>query len=410
MWFLFLSLVIFILVLVGPFVCSGAEWSLSPGIDVSQEYDSNIFFTSHKKEDDFQTSLIPSVTVSGKSEKTEISMGSSFFFEKYFSHSELDVVNFENNIGITHQITPRLSISVSGNFKKDDILRTELKTAGLVGVRKKRYIYESDISSSYFITERLRLSVSGGGNLKEYPEGPYSDLNQWYAGTDAQYYIDSRNSMGVVLNYSDSNFKDTSTIKTFSGSLYWRYNISEKSYITLGIGAHTTKTEYRITTLKIYIDPSNPNIAYLIFVKEKETQETSGIIYNFALNHNWTERFSSAFDIIREHYNTVDARGVDHSYLRGRVTYRLTQNSAVGMNLSYDRNDYDDTKYAPEETVEYFKVKAYLTHKFTNRLVLITNLSHAHGRDEIGDKKYNRDRTKISVLFRYSYDRLFSTY
>jgi len=404
----FLIFIIFFLFF--PFNAKGAEWSLTPGIDVYSIYNSNILFTSKDKKEDYQLFLDPKFSVSGDYEVTKLKGDFLFNIKKYFKHSEFDVVNFNNGITINHWFSPKFSLSLSGNFKKDDILRTELERAGIVGVRKKRYIYGFDIYGSYAFSDRFNVGISGGESFKNYPEGPYPDFGQWYLGINPSYNLTVKDNIGLAFNYYDTDFEDTGRIKLTTGYIYWKRDINENTNFTLGFGGRYTKTEYIRTTLKIYVNPQFPYILYLVPIREKITEEKTGLIFNFSINHNWTEKFLSSVDIIKEYYTTVDARGIDHTYLRTRSGYKLTQKLAIGVNLSYDRNDYESQKYLPKEKVDYVRINPYTTYKISKNLSISGNFSYEYSKDKIETREYIKNRVKFFILLRYNYNKLFSTY
>jgi len=390
--------------------CFSADWSFNPALDISNGYDSNVFFTSKNKVTDYKTIFTPKASIIGRTERTELKTDLSVIIEKYFEHSDLDMINSDNTITLTYQATPKFSTSISTIFKKDDTLTTELTRAGLAEVRKDRFKYGFDLSSTYLFTDRFSMQISGGGQFNVYPDGPYPDLDLWQANINSMYQLNPKDSIGFFANFTDAQFEESGEIKTLSGYLSLRRDLTEKTYITGGIGYRYTKTEYEVTTLRLFINPANPNIGIIIPITEKETSEDTGLIYTFSLNNDWTSRFSTILEVSKEHYNSADARSIDHTYIRANFKYKLTERANISYTLSYDSNDYEETKFLPEETKDYIRIMPYFSYNITKDLVVTLRSSYEYGNYEIGDRSYNRNRFKTLFTIKYNWDRLFSTY
>jgi len=390
--------------------CFTADWSFNPELDISSGYNSNVFFTSKNKITDYETIFTPKAYIIGRTERTELKTDLSVIIEKYFEHSNLDMVNSDNTITLTYQATPRFSTSISTFFKKDDTLTTELKRAGLAEVRKDRFKYGFDFSGTYFFSDKFSMQVSGGGQFNVYPDGPYPDLDLWQASINNTYQFNTKYSIGFLVNFTDAQFEESGEIKTASGYLFLRRDLTEKTYITGGIGYRYTKTEYEVTTLRLFINPENPNIGIFIPITEKETSEDTGLIYTFSLNNDWTSRFSTILEVSKEHYNSIDARSIDHTYIRAKFKYKLTERAHINYTLSYDTNDYEETKYLPEETRDYIRIMPYFSYNITKNLVLILRSSYEYSNSEIGDISYSRNRFKTFFMVKYRWERLFSSY
>ncbi len=390
--------------------CFSADWSFNPGLDISNGYNSNIFFTAKDKTTDYETIFTPKARIIGRTERTELKTDLSVIIEKYFEHPDLDMVNSDNSITLTYQATPRFSTSISTFFEKDDTLTRELKRAGLAEVRKDRFRYGFDLSGTYLFTDRFSMQVSGGGQFNVYPDGPYPDLDLWQASINSMYQFNPKDSIGFFVNFTDAQFEESGEIKTVSGYLFLRRDLTENTYITGGVGYRYTRTEYEVTTLKLFINPANPNIGILIPVTEKETSEDTGLIYTFSLNNNWTARFSTILEVVKEHYNSADARSIDHTYIRANFKYKLTERAYINYVLAYDTNDYEETKFLPEETRDYIRIMPYFSYKITKNLIVALRSSYEYSTSEIDNRTYDRNRFKTFFTVKYSWKRLFSSY
>jgi len=384
----------------------GADWSVSPAVSLTQEYNDNILFSRHDEQDDFIAKLKPSIEIIGQTEQTQFKLNSSVTGEKYFDHSNLDTLITDNTASLRHYWNEKLSTTLSANFRKDNVLETEIERAGLTGVRKDRYRYGFDLSGTYAFSDTLSLTLGGGGSFSEYPNGPYPDLDLWQVSVNPMWAISPKDTLGLLVNYYDADYKDVGTIRTLVQSLYWRRDLTEKTYIVLGAGYRRTRTKYKVSTLSIIIDPGTGALI-ITPVEKDETSTDSGFIFNFSLNYKWTERFSTTVNAGREQYNSVDARSIERSFIRGTLRYRLTEKASVNCNMGYDITNEEGRL---GEDTDYVRVAPYLSYRYTEKLTFRLGGSYEYKKNETDTYSYSRNRFRSWFTVTYQWPRLLASH
>lgn len=387
-------------------VTRAADWSFTPGIEVSEEYNDNVLFTKRDTLEDFITRIKPNMQFLGKTEQTQLQLDSTVIGETYYEYGHLDTINTDNKASLDRRWNPKFLTTLTGTFKKDETLETELERAGQWGVREDRYRYGFDLSGTYALSDILSLTVGGGGTFSYYPDGPYPDLDLWQINVNPAWAINLRDSTGLFINYYDADYEDASSVRTFAGSLYWRRDLSDTTYFVLGTGYRYTWTRYGVQNIRLSIDPDT-GFFVLELVEVRQTGEDDGFIFNFELNNDWTERFSTVVSAGREHYNAVDARGINRNYIRTTLKYRLSETVSGNCQFGYDTTTEDGP--AGEDT-DYVRVAPYLSWRFTRNLSLRFGGSYEYSQEETGSDNYDRNRFKGWIIVSYKYPRLLASH
>ena len=67
-----------------------AEFRLTPGVELRQEYDDNIYLEADDEEDDFITTVTPSLLMAWESPRIDLSLSARINFQKYYDHTDED--------------------------------------------------------------------------------------------------------------------------------------------------------------------------------------------------------------------------------------------------------------------------------------------------------------------------------
>lgn len=390
-------------------VTRAADWSFTPGIKASEEYNDNVLFTKKDTLEDFVTSIRPNMQLLGKTEETQLRLDSTIIYENYKRYGHLNTIDTDNKLSLDHQWSPKFLTTLTGTFKKDKILETELQRAGQVRTRGTRYRHGFDLSGTYALSDVLSLTVDGGMTFSRYRKGMYPDLDLWQVNVNPVWAINPRDKVGLFINYYDADYKGTSTIKTSTNSLYWRRDLSDTTYFVLGAGYRFTWTRYGVQNIRLSLNPDICPECPLIYklVKEEKTGEDSGFIFNFELNNDWTERFSTVVNAGKEHYDAVDARGIDRKYIRMTLKYRLSEKISSNCQFGYDRTSEESSTGVD---TDYLRIAPYLSWKISENLSLKLGGSYEYSQEKIKSGGYGRDRFRGWITVSYKYPRLLANH
>ncbi len=386
-------------------LATAADWSLSPGIEISQEYNSDVLFSHYTDWEDCFTKVVPKFKLIGKTDRTKFELDSKVIGEKYFEYGHFDTVNTDNVLTLQHAWSPRFYTTLTNTFKKDNILETELERAGIGGFRKDRYRYGFDLTGNYLISDVFSVALGGGGTFSCYPDGPYPDLNVWEIHFNPVWAINERDSLGLYVNFDYADYEDISTIQTLSQMLYWRRDLSDTAFFVLGAGYRYTWTKYEFTIFELAFDPS---LGIVIVPVDREVRaEDDGFVFNFSLNNDWTERFSTVVDAGREHYNAIDAKGIDRSYIRMTLKYKLTEKTSFNCRLGYDMTEEQGSWGVDRD---YIRVAPSLRWRCTEDLTFSFNGSYEYRKTDGQNYEYDTDRFRSWISLSYWWPRLWANH
>ncbi len=389
-----------------PFAGQAADWSVNPGIEARTEYNDNILFSHRNKLDDFIARIKPRVRISGKAERTLLSVDSVVATEKYFDNGRLDTLNTYNHLTLRHNWTPKFLAIFKASFIKDKTLEEELEASGRPGVRRTRYRYGLEVSGRYSLNDTLSITLGGGPQFSDYPEGPYRDLRSWKVYLDPAIALDPVNTVGLFISYEYADYKDSSLVKNISSSVYYRRELSDTAYFVLGAGYRYTWTRYRFWYWNYYF---NPETARIIAIPsgERRTSGDGGFIFNFELDNAWTDRFSTVAAAGREHYNSVESRSVDLTYARVTFKYRLAETVSTNLRFSYDITDESGPWSSDHNNIRF---EPFMRWRITPNLFLELGGSYRFDREDIRSNSFDMQRFRGWLSVSYSYPRLISNH
>lgn len=381
-----------------------ADWSISPGIEVTQEYNSNVLLTDDERIEDFITEVKPRIQILRETDSSRLDFNSMVIGQKYIDHDDLDTLNNETNLNFTQSWSSKFSNDLSLGFVKDNILESELDRAGLRAVRQDRYRYLLDLSNNYQLSETLFVKFGGGVYQNVYPDGPYPDLFQWLVRLNPGWAVTPRDTLGLLVDYSNGEYEDFGSIQTLSNTLYWRRDLTDTTYFTIGAGYRYSWNELDTVA---FIPLVTQNTFIFIPTTEKSQSSQDGFIFNFTLNNNWTERFSTILSAGQEQYDTVDVRSTQRTYIRTTFRYLLSELTALGFEAGYDLNNETGSGNVDEN---YLRVAPYLEWRLKKDLLLRLAASYENLETKQSGDDFSRDRYRTWISLTYEWPRLWANH
>ena len=149
-----------LLLLIAPFPAAADEFKLTPSIVVREEYNDNILFATRGAQRDFITVAAPALTLSNRSETTDLNLRAALANYHYARYSFLNAVDPTLQGRIRHRLTPRLAMSANAGYIRDSSPDRELETTGLVLNSVKRERFQGGFSSEYLLSEKTTTGLS----------------------------------------------------------------------------------------------------------------------------------------------------------------------------------------------------------------------------------------------------------
>lgn len=194
---------------------AGADWNYTfePKVSVSQEYDSNIYFTEKNEEDDFNTQVGVLFPLKAKTEATDLALTYRTSYFNYSSESDADFGEHFADLLINHALTRRLRVSLADYFSitedSDRVLRSDsdVGETGILVDRDKRTGNRVTGTVSYALTPRAAVSLSANNSFYNYDFDDLYDSDTNGGSVTLNYNVSAQNSVFASVSYSKGDYE-----------------------------------------------------------------------------------------------------------------------------------------------------------------------------------------------------------
>jgi len=359
-----------------------ADWKVSPCVEIIEEYNDNILFSSKGQEfDDFVTYVSPRVKAKYSTDRLRMSLNSGLEREIYVDHDELNTTNHDHKLVLSYGLSRTLGLRARGYFREDTTLETELIEEGLLVDRGDRRKFGGSFGFNYAFSTFLSCSADWTRRYTEYPDDP-DDLNDQVGDTlklTPMYVLSSQTSLFLKLTYTNTEYDDEgdTSIANYNIIPSFRHDFGETFYVSGGAG-------YR------YVEHESKN----------SDEHTGGFVFNLLFHRDW-ERVSMELLASRTQYSTAYRRSVERDMLALRGTYRLSDRFRSSLVATFRRNSVDkDT-----DNSDYYTVSPSLSYDLTPTITLKGSVDYT----EYDDKDINdadRERFRARLFLNFTWPRL----
>jgi len=359
-----------------------ADWKVSPCVEIIEEYNDNILFSSKGQEfDDFVTYVSPRVKAKYSTDRLRMSLNSGLEREIYVDHDELNTTNHDHKLVLSYGLSRTLGLRARGYFREDTTLETELIEEGLLVDRGDRRKFGGSFGFNYAFSTFLSCSADWTRRYTEYPDDP-DDLNDQVGDTlklTPMYVLSSQTSLFLNLTYTNTEYDDEgdTSIANYNIIPSFRHDFGETFYVSGGAG-------YR------YVEHESKN----------SDEHTGGFVFNLLFHRDW-ERVSMELLASRTQYSTAYRRSVERDMLALRGTYRLSDRFRSSLVATFRRNSVDkDT-----DNSDYYTVSPSLSYDLTPTITLKGSVDYT----EYDDKDINdadRERFRARLFLNFTWPRL----
>ena len=358
----------FIALLICLFATTGyAEFEMTPGVDLSLEYDDNIYLDPDNEEDDVITTVTPNISMAWETSRLDVSLFASVSMEKYMDNTDEDRVGAgESEQASSLEALARLYRELFFLRVSDSYARVPIDEGGRGG-ESNRTVNLTD-ENTLQINPYLEFELMKNTQMQM----GYTYENLWYKedeGNSAESHL---------YSVSLTNELSPRASMVLSGS-YEEYRPKSPSKVVVFDGGGTY--EY---------DEENVNVELTYQVSERLQLQGS-------YGHSWLD-----YDVISNSDSSVWSAGAD---------YEIASNYTVGT--AYLRSYEVSVDEGPSESD---RLSAYL--EYDERFILNFSLftekrdyveiwrdDDSYGGQLTGELPFN-EKTGITGLFRYqNFDR-----
>jgi opacity protein-like surface antigen len=359
-----------------------ADWEVSPCVEIIEEYNDNILFSSKGQElDDFVTYVRPRVEAKYSTDRLRMSLNSGLGVEKYVDYDELDTTNHDHKLVLSYGLSRTLGLRAGGYFREDTTLETELIEEGLLVDREDRRKFGGSFGFNYAFSTFLSCSADWTRRYTEYPDDPV-DLNDQVGDTlklTPMYVLSPQTSLFLNLTYTNTEYDDEgdTSIANYNITPSFRHDFAENFYVSGGAGYCYTEHE-----------------------SKNADEHTDDFVFNLLFHRDW-ERVSMELLASRTQYSDADRRSVERNMLTLRGTYRLSDRFRSSLVATFRRNSVDKGT----DNSDYYTVSPSLSYDLTPTITLRGSVDYS----EYDDKDINdadRERFRARLFLNFTWPRL----
>lgn len=372
-----------------------ADWTVCPSLDVSQEFNSNVFLRSEDVVEDAITRFKPAVQVAGRTERSRVTLDGALNGELYWKDSSLDTVEAEVSSGFAHEWTERLTTTLGARFAKDETLESELEATGLVTRRVERRRVGGSMGATVSLSERFLLDVGGDVSCSRYSDGTFPDANLYQLSVNPGWRLSQRDTAGVFASGSVTDYEDSlnNIIRNISGGLFWKRDLSEGSRFSLQGGYRVTWQEQDVLRGRILVNPDG-SFGGVAVERSRRRSRDDGFVFSGTLQRQWTEHVSTSFSAGREQVSSVTSESTERTYLRAGAGWQLTERLSAGLDVGYDLNTRQLGSQVDAHTL---RVSPALRWRISENLLLRAGGSYETATDDVGGDTNDRRRFRAWV-------------
>lgn len=374
-----------------------ADWEFSPCVEIIEEYNDNIFFSSKGQElDDFVTYVRPWVKAKYSTDRLHMFLNSGMGVEDYVDYDELDTIDHDHRITLSYALSHTLSLKTGGFFRedtteteliekdtvaaeiieKDTTLETELIEEGLLVYGEDRRKFGCNLGFNYGFSTHLKFSVDWIRRHTEYPDDPVS-LNDRVSDTfklTSGYVLSPQTSLFLNLTCTNTEYDDEGDtfIANYNITPSFRHDFAEDFYVSGGAGYRYTEHE-----------------------SKNADEHTDGFVFNLLFHRDW-ERVSMELLASRNQYSTADRRSVERNILTLRGTYQLSSRFRSSLTATFRTNCVDKAT----GNSDYYTVSPAFSYNLAPTIILKGSVDYtAYDYKDIDNADRERFRARLFLNF-----------
>lgn len=364
-------LIIVVLLLAGPAMAWGGDFSLRPNVTVNEEFTDNIFGTSTNQVSDFITRVMPWFTLRNRSPFADWDMYFNFEYRHYDENSRHDEFNpYLNTSGHVRLVDNFLLLDVSDQYSLTSINTSRHAAAGSLFLNQT-YVNDLHLSPYVNLLSNGRSTIKAGYLYRNIDYRQYGCISKQDNGAfiAATHKVTHNCSLTANVAYTHTNTSDSLAYDRVTSSVGFDYELAYKAFISAEGGCGYF----------LPIKPIKGNALVLPYWDVTLTYPFKSVIasLNSAVTYNTDPRMAASE--------------------QSSVTARLTKNTERGMADIYAlysdyTNDLTNTNYTKT-----YEAGGNGTYEFTSRIA---------GRLDVAVDQYTQtttDNTTAGGVPIYSY-------
>ena len=214
------------------------ETKLVPSLNLTGEYDDNVFFSRDNIIDDFLFAVRPSINLEYQSELLSVNSLNGVEIDRYADEKGLDTEKYDLELNGVYRFLPRWNGSWLLSYIKDTTLDRELtQETGFLIERANRERYEASGGLSYELSQVSQVGINYSFTRKEYELPTLVDYDRHLVGLSYNRKLKNEiDTVSILPSYSSQD-SDLNKLDQFILGLAWDHPFSSimKVYALLGV-------------------------------------------------------------------------------------------------------------------------------------------------------------------------------
>ena len=372
-WVWIMGIVSFLLLLETPFIHAGELRDfLSPfhfSVSVQEEYNSNLYLTNKKPQDDFTTNVSAAVTYSKAEKNYGIDLNYQMGYVFYADHHDLNFLTIgPSTLNAWYAFSPKLKFRITdyiirSDAGKESIYNGQQDQFYLSTVRGKPAIYIRNVvqpSIEYQFGKENLFSVLYRNNYYNINSNNprYEDSMENTINPRLTYWFDIHN--GISLDYYFSYYTYQRSPDQFTNavtprytyrfdprtSIFGEFRFSNQDFKSPGVDYNVYNPSLGI---EYKFSPTLTGTAQVGYFWQVPVggEKSDGPSFNLSLTKN-AEKTTYTLSFVggyTEDYGTAQNLGFTQTYtVYGTINHKLTQRMSVGLTGSVAREEYSSDR------------------------------------------------------------------
>ena len=371
-----------------------AEIKLIPQLSLRDQYNDNIFYDSDSddKVHDIVAILSPSLRLTDRTERLNVSLQSTLQRNEYHDREDLDATDQFHTGRIGYSLAQNMSVSADARYARDSQIDRDFETTGLLFGTATRNRQHYGCSTDAALSEKISFSTSYAYDKDTFDDPKFTDSTSQNISLTLAHNLDALVSQTTVrispsyALYDYSNALDYSDTEVTSYSLMAGASkrITEVIDISADMGSQVARTK---------------NILFHLF---EQRQTDRGLIGQVALSYRG-EVTNSSISYYKDYRSISGEVGLTrYSSVRFNMNRRFTYEFTGDFTAEYSMHKQDKKKLVTQGIDETsIRIQPRFTYNYSNDLRFEASYRLAYIRDKQDDSTTRQNLYSLNVTWQY---------
>jgi len=353
------------------------EYSLTPSLGITAEYNDNVAFDRTNERDDFLTIISPEAEFSSETVRGTFHTKVKGDIFRYLDETDENTENLYLGFDGAYDMTERAAFRADASYIADTTLESELMETGVVNVRSDRQRTNGGVGFTYTLSPRANVGIDYKYSKTDYDRPESEDYDYNLVRGNYNYHFNTQVDTLTLQPYYSKRDSDIRDADTYGITLGWTHLFSETDLVKIFLGTRYTDQE-----------------------KRNDSDESFGGTADISLLRTG-EVYSAQLGYSRDIHNDVSGDLIEVDRIYCRLSRKIVGRLSVGFsgNFYFTRSEDDS-----EDDTRYFEVIPSLDYQLTKHHTLRLAYSYSEDDDEAYiENKSERSRVWIAVNFNFPY-------